>query len=478
MAWGDWDGDGDLDLAAGNISEHNRVYENDGLGQPNSLTSIWASPDTDDTWSVAWGDWDDDGDLDLAAGNYGSANRVYSNDGLGQATSLASVWASADSDATFSVAWGDWDGDGDLDLAAGNSGNVNRVYENDGLGLANSLTSAWTSADAVTTRSVAWGDWDGDGDLDLAAGSKGVANRVYENGWLQRPGGMPETPVSPALPDRPGATDAAFFFSAPECLASPITVEYTLTDEESDPALSIIPEYSVSGGAGWQPATEGPGGSGTTDLPADADGWEHSFVWDNDADSVLWGHDVRFRITIPQQASLHAGGPIQRGAMSAVSPPFRICDVPADVSVSKDDGVTQVFLGQLLTYTITVSHNAGLADANAVRVIDDFPAGLRSVSWNCIEDGGGTCGTASGFGDIDTFVDVPVGTYVTFTAVGEVTAAGGEGVTNTVEVLASPVAPDPYLPNNTATDHDFGWLVLFADGFETGDVSRWSGSSP
>ena len=376
------------------------------------------------------------------------------------------------------MAWGDWDGDGDLDLAAGNDNSATRVYSNDGLGQPGSLTAAWASADTDNTFSVAWGDWDGDGDLDLAAGNHQYPNLVYENGWLRRPGGLPENPVSPALPDRPGATDAAFFISAAECLESPVTVEYLLTDEESDPALRIVPEYSVLGGAGWQPATEGPGGDGTTNLPADADGWDHTFVWDNYADSVRWGHDVRFRITVPHQASLHAGGPIQRGAMSAVSPPFRICDIPADVAVTKDDGVTQVTLGQFLTYTMTVSHNAGLADANAVRVTDIFPDGLTGVFWNCIEDGGGSCSTASGSGDIDTLVDLPVGTSVTFVAAGTVTAAAADGLTNTVEALASPVAPDPYLSNNTATDTDQGWSDIFADGFESGDTSAWSAVVP
>ena len=476
VAWGDWDGDGDLDLAAGNFYDHNRVYENDGLGQPSSLTVVWTSADADYTQSVAWGDWDGDGDLDLAAGNvYGHANRVYSNDGLGQPGSLASVWTSAVIDDTLSVAWGDWDGDGDLDLAAGNL-QANRVYENTG----GALASTWSSEDTNDTHGLAWGDWDGDGDLDLAAGNNGDANRVYENGWLRRPGGLPENPVSPALSDRPGATDAAFFFSAAECLESPVTVEYTLTDEESDPALRIVPEYSVVGRAGWQPATEGPGGSGTTNLPADADGRDHSFVWDSYADSVAWDHDVRFRITVPHQASLHAGGPILRGAMSAVSPPFRICDIPADVAVTKDDGVTQVVLGQFLTYTITVSHQAGLAAANAVRVIDDFPAGLTGVFWNCLEDGGGSCSDASGSGDIDTFVDLPVGTYVTLLAAGTVTAAGSYGVTNTVEVQASLVAPDPFLANNSATDTNAGWLLaaIFADGFESGGTSAWSAAVP
>ena len=50
--------------------------------------------------------------------------------------------------------------------------------------------------------------------------------------------------------------------------------------------------------------------------------------------------------------------------------------------------------------------------------------------------------------------------------------------TNTVEVLASPTAPDPNLANNIATDRDFGWLVLFADGFEAGDTSAWSAAVP
>jgi len=53
-------------------------------------------------------------------------------------------------------------------------------------------------------------------------------------------------------------------------------------------------------------------------------------------------------------------------------------------------------------------------------------------------------------------------------------------VTNTVEVQASLVAPDPFLANNSATDTDAGWLLadIFADGFETGDVSQWSASTP
>ena len=77
-------------------------------------------------------------------------------------------WVSGDSDATSSIAWGDVDGDGDLDLAAGNGG-PNKVYLNDGGVL--QTQAAWVSGDSNATWSIAWGDVDGDGDLDLAAGN-------------------------------------------------------------------------------------------------------------------------------------------------------------------------------------------------------------------------------------------------------------------------------------------------------------------
>jgi hypothetical protein len=55
----------------------------------------------------------------------GSASTIYA--GLG--TSF--IWVGRQSLRTTSLAWGDWNTDGDLDLAVGNSGQVNQVYEND-----------------------------------------------------------------------------------------------------------------------------------------------------------------------------------------------------------------------------------------------------------------------------------------------------------------------------------------------------------
>jgi len=362
VAWGDWDGDGDLDLAVGNQhhAEPNRVYENVGA----SLELAWSAAETDVTADVAWGDWDGDGDLDLAIGTELGPNRVYENTG----GTLSSAWIAPEAEFTTSVAWGDWDGDGDLDLAVGNHGQPDRVYENTG----GALTSAWTSPESIKTTGVAWGDWDGDGDMDLVVSSKRPAEcRVYirtpgqllftwaldsldplipeglalgdwdadgdldlavagsfssaviENHRLSRPGGLPETPVHPVALDRPGATDTAYFFSSAECLTSPVSIPYTLYDEQSDPAPSIVPQYSLVGGGHWLPATEGPGGDGTTDLAASPEGTPHTFSWDYAADTTLPASAV-FRITVSHQAPDHAGQPIQNGSLSAVSPPFRI----------------------------------------------------------------------------------------------------------------------------------------------------------
>ena len=184
IALGDVDRDGDLDLVAGNYGETNRLYLNNGSA--NLFTGVigsYISRDTANTTSIALGDVDGDNDLDLVAGNTGSTNRLYLNIGTSDPfNGVTGSDISSDTHDTFSIALGDVDGDGDLDLVAGNYDHPNHLYLNNGTDDPFSdVTSSNISGDERWTFSIALGDVDGDGDLDLVTGNHYQTNRLYLN---------------------------------------------------------------------------------------------------------------------------------------------------------------------------------------------------------------------------------------------------------------------------------------------------------
>ena len=366
VAWGDYDDDGDLDLAAGNgelafaAGQPNRLYRNDGGVLTASAT--WSSAEADITYSMAWGDYDGDGDLDLAAGNDDQLDRLYRND-HGELTASA-TWSSVESDDTISVAWGDYDGDGDLDLAVSN-GNFQpeRVYRNDGGVLATS--PVWTSVEAYSSGGVAYGDYDGDGDLDLVFG-----DRAYEN--LRRRRTLPmDDPPYVTIP-RPGPSADADFFSTPHIIqAAKIPITYTLFDPEGDIVPKIFPEFSPHGGGQWFPAAPGPGGDGTTNLAASPDGTLHIFVWHAEVD-LIKSDNVVFRIRA-QPGYTHS--PILWPAVDGKSPPFRV-EAPWLIRVVDDRGnaiagVSVYADRQAITQTLTgptVTNRAGLLSPGPIEM--------------------------------------------------------------------------------------------------------------
>lgn len=178
VALGDVDGDGDLDLFLGNgdlSGYQNRLYINDGSAFFTDATSQIPAI-SDETYAVALADVDGDGDLDAFIGNDGQ-NRLYINDGSG-VYSDATAWLPVMGDQTFSIDLEDLDGDGDVDAFIGNYGK-NRLYINDGTGFFDDATPYQTPDDG--TVSVVAGDVDGDGDIDLFAGNHLEQSSLYLN---------------------------------------------------------------------------------------------------------------------------------------------------------------------------------------------------------------------------------------------------------------------------------------------------------
>jgi len=195
LAWGDLDGDGDQDLALGTDNK-TVIYRNDAgtlnLLQTN-LPGYWEenSQAEFDLRSITWADFDNDGDMDLLIPSvFNDTTLTYEtvlmrNDGPDGASgwrfsSLNSVFTKTEHAQSL---WADYDGDQDLDLLLVNiaplydDGFIRR-YRNEGNGI-------FTGEDILGTLSVEqgevqWGDYDGDGDLDiLVAGNVKELNGTY-----------------------------------------------------------------------------------------------------------------------------------------------------------------------------------------------------------------------------------------------------------------------------------------------------------
>ena len=393
VEWGDYDGDGDPDLA---VPRHQssglaaEVYRNEG----GSFVLAWTAPQVDNAVVARWGDVDADGDLDLAiATSAGTPIRLYLNVAAANPSApFSGPINTTENDYSADAVWGDWDGDGDLDLAVGNVDEPNRVYKNEG----GVLSLAWSTPESDLTYTPAWADVDGDGDLDLAFATASVdPNRLYINHRITAPN-LPNNPTYPVLgypepavgPTSPAVAPVGTF--TPSGFTGPtITVPFTLFDSESDPAPSVRLEYSESGGGQWFDASV----TGSTEfLAASPTGEAHTLDWQ--VPVGLASDNVVLRLIVEWQSPSFVAYPIQHGEMAATSATLRVweeCFPPdADTDGARcfddcDDGDPAVHPGALESCDATDSD----CDGSLVDGFDDTDADGEPDCVDVDDDGDG-----------------------------------------------------------------------------------------
>ncbi|MFI5364601.1 MAG: FG-GAP-like repeat-containing protein [Candidatus Binatia bacterium] len=211
VAIGDFNGDGHLDLATANAGDNTvSILLGTGTGSFGAATNFGVG--TYPT-SVAVGDFNGDGHLDLAVANGNDSTvSILLGTGTGSFGAATNFGVGTYTYYPSSVAVGDFNGDGHLDLATANEGTVS-VLLGTGTGSFGAATSFGVGCGSPDTPdSVAVGDFNGDGHLDLAVAihndNEGACNTVSVflgtgtgNFGAETPFGVGDGPWSVAIGD-------------------------------------------------------------------------------------------------------------------------------------------------------------------------------------------------------------------------------------------------------------------------------------
>lgn len=194
VQWVDYDGDGDQDLFVVFDLNPSRLYRNDGDNQFTDVSSSAMPPQKPlgQGFNAGWGDFDNDGDLDLYFMSYQGAERFLVNNGDGTFANWAGSPAALLTElGDGGAVWGDYDNDGYLDLFLARDGGPSRLFRNQGDGNFVEVTIGDLITTHGRTQSASWADYNNDGTLDLfVAGLQASGNYLYQNNgngnhWLK-----------------------------------------------------------------------------------------------------------------------------------------------------------------------------------------------------------------------------------------------------------------------------------------------------
>ena len=181
-AFVDYDNDGDLDLYAAIFGGFDLIYSDVGR----SFFAFSTLDDRGGATGLSVGDFEEDGNLDVFVVNFDGLGLLWRNDlARGRFVNVAPGSGVENQAIGSAAAFGDYDNDGDLDLFVVNVGFANRAYVNRGDGTFIDRATAFGMANRDTSRGLVLGDYDNDGNLDVYVINDGAPNQLFKNGGSQ-----------------------------------------------------------------------------------------------------------------------------------------------------------------------------------------------------------------------------------------------------------------------------------------------------
>lgn len=143
----DINNDGHLDAFVCHDVEPNVYYINDGNGNLTFIQGGLGDYPSGGNYGSIWIDYEGDGDVDLFIAKCGGeparrTNQLHRNNGDGTFTEIGAAAGLDDPMQTWSSAWGDFDNDGDMDVFVGASSGTHKLMENNGDGTFTDVTAA------------------------------------------------------------------------------------------------------------------------------------------------------------------------------------------------------------------------------------------------------------------------------------------------------------------------------------------------
>ena len=188
IQWVDYDNDGDSDFFACGTNMSCKLWRNDGTTAGGQIifaevTASLGLPNTDtDSMGSSWGDYDNDGLLDVYVCNYYAVNWLLHNNGDGSFSNVALDMNVGNlTRPTYMSTWIDYNNDCLLDLFIVNDANMpTEMFENTGEGF-EPVGDSIGLAINMDGMGITWGDYDADGDLDLYLTNIATGNKLMRN---------------------------------------------------------------------------------------------------------------------------------------------------------------------------------------------------------------------------------------------------------------------------------------------------------